>query len=198
MNANGGLAVAGVITVMAGAALAADGDQFLVRGDATKATLEQNMLTIATAEKIAQACVAEAKKEGVGVSVTILDQFGEQIYFYRMDGQGKQGIATAFLKAKTSLNTRQPSRATANAVARGAVSELRQWSFGNFPQGGGLPIIVNGNQLVGAIGVGGSPGRPNWNDEICAWRGLSQVMGKQPDLLPVVNPPPPPAGGGRG
>jgi uncharacterized protein GlcG (DUF336 family) len=84
-------------------------------------------------------------------------------------------------------------------VARGAVSEFRQWSFGNFSQGGGLPIIVNGNQLVGAIGVGGSPGRPNWNDEICAWRGLSQVMGKQPDLLPVVNPPPaPPAGGGRG
>jgi uncharacterized protein GlcG (DUF336 family) len=186
------------VTAMAGAALAADGDQFLIKGDATKPMLEQHMLNIATAEKIAQACVAEAKKEGVRVSVAILDQFGEQIYFYRMDGQGKQGIATAFLKAKTSLNTRQPSRATANAVARGA-SEFRQWSFGNFAQGGGLPIIVNGNQLVGAIGVGGSPGRPGWNDEICAWRGLSQVMGKQPDLLPVVNPPAAaPAGGGRG
>jgi glc operon protein GlcG len=194
-----GLAAVAAVTVMAGAALAADGAQFLVRGDATKATLEQNMLNIATAEKIAQACVAEAKKEGVRVSVAILDQFGEQIYFYRMDGQGRQGIATAFLKAKTALNTRQPSRATANAVARGAVSELRQWSFGNFPQGGGLPIIVNGNQLVGAIGVGGSPGRPGWNDEICAWRGLTQVIGKQPDLLPVVNPPPAaPASGGRG
>jgi uncharacterized protein GlcG (DUF336 family) len=191
-------AVAATVTVMAGAAWAAEGDQFLVRGEATKATLEQNTLNVATAEKIAQACVAEAKKEGVRVSVTILDQFGEQIYFYRMDGQGKQGIATAFLKAKTALNTRQPSRAAANAVARGA-SELRQWSFGNFPQGGGLPIIVNGNQMVGAIGVGGSPGRPNWNDEICAWRGLTQVMGKQPDLLPAVNPPAAaPAGGGRG
>ena len=193
-----GFAAAAAATVMAGAALAADGDQFLVRGDATKATLEQNTLNIATAEKIAQACVAEAKKEGVRVSVTILDQFGEQIYFYRMDGQGKQGIETAFLKAKTALNTRQPSRAAANAVARGA-SEFRQWSFGNFPQGGGLPIIVNGNQMIGAIGVGGSPGRPGWNDEICAWRGLSQVMGKQPDLLPVVNPPAAaPAGAGRG
>ena len=198
MKVRVGFAAVAAVTAMVGAALAAEGDQFLVRGDATKATLEQNTLNIATAEKIAQACVAEAKKEGVRVSVTILDQFGEQIYFYRMDGQGKQGIATAFLKAKTALNTRQPSRAAANAVARGA-SEFRQWSFGNFPQGGGLPIIVNGNQLVGAIGVGGSPGRPNWNDEICAWRGLSQVMGKQPDLLPVVNPPAvTPAGGGRG
>jgi uncharacterized protein GlcG (DUF336 family) len=198
MKAHVGFVAAAVATVMIGAALAADGDQFLIRGDATKGMLEQNMLNIATAEKIAQACVAEAVKERVRVSVAILDQFGEPIYFYRMDGNGKQGIETAFLKAKTTLNTRQPSRATANAVARGA-SELRQWSFGNFDQGGGLPIVVNGNQFVGAIGVGGSPGRPGWNDEICAWRGLSQVMGKQPDLLPVVNPPAvAPAGGGRG
>ncbi len=191
-------AAAAAVTAIVGAALAADGDQFLIRGDATKGMLEQNMLNVATAEKIAQACVAEAKKEGLGVSVAILDPFGEPIYFYRMDGQSKQGIETAFLKAKTTLNTRQPSRAVANGVARGG-SELRQYSFGNFAQGGGLPIVVNGNQFVGAIGVGGSPGRPNWNDEICAWRGLTQVMGKQPDLLPVVNPPAPAAaGGGRG
>ena len=181
--------------VLTSATQAAQNDPFLIRGDAAKTLLEQNTLNIATAERIAQACVAEAKKEGVRVSVAILDQFGEPIYFYRMDGNGKQGIETAFLKAKTSLNTRQPSRAIANAVARGG-SELRQWSFGNFAQGGGLPIVVNGNQMVGVIGVGGSPGRPNWNDEICAWRGLSQVMGKQPDLLPIVNPPPTPGRGG--
>jgi len=193
-----GFAGAAAATAMIGAALAADSDQFLIRGEATKGVLEQNMLNIATAEKIAQACVAEAVKEGVRVSVAILDQFGEPIYFYRMDGNGKQGIETAFLKAKTTLNTRQPSRATANAVARGG-SEFRQWTFGNFAQGGGLPIVVNGNQFVGAIGVGGSPGRPGWNDEICAYRGLTQVMGKQPDLLPVVDPAAPtPAGGGRG
>ena len=195
MNGYVGLAAVAAISGMAGVALAAEGDQFLIRGDAAKVMLDQNMLNVATAEKIAQACVAEARKEGVRVSVAVLDQFGEPIYVYRMDGQSKQGIETAFLKAKT---TRQPSRATANAVARGG-SEFRQWSFGNFAQGGGLPIVVNGNQFVGAIGVGGSPGRPGWNDEICAWRGLTQVMGKQPDLLPVVNAPAPaPAGGGRG
>jgi glc operon protein GlcG len=198
MNRYIGLAAFAAISGIAGAALGADGGPFLVMGDAAKTMLEQNTLNVATAEKIAQACVAEARKEGVRVSVAVLDQFGEPIYVYRMDGQTKQGIETAFLKARTSLNTRQPSRATANAVARGG-SELRQWSFGNFAQGGGLPIVVNGNQFVGAIGVGGSPGRPGWNDEICAWRGLTQVMGKQPDLLPAVNPPSPaPAAGGRG
>ena len=192
-----GFAGAAAAIVAIGTAWAAEGDQFLIRGDATKGMLEQNMLNVATAEKIAQACVAEAVKEGVRVSVAILDQFGEPIYFYRMDGNGKQGIETAFLKAKTTLNTRQPSRAVANAVARGQ-SELRQYSFGNFAQGGGLPIVVNGNQFVGAIGVGGSPGRTGWNDEICAWRALTQVMGKQPDLLPIVDPAQPPPVGGRG
>ena len=195
MKVRVGFPAVAAVSLLAGAALAAGSDQFLIRGDAAKVLLDQNMLNAATAEKIAQACVAEAKKEGVRVSVAILDQFGEPIYFYRMDGQGKQGIETAFLKARTSLNTRQPSRATANAVARGG-SELRQWSFGNFAQGGGLPIVVNGNQMVGVIGVGGSPGRPGWNDEICAWRGLTQVMGKQPDLLPIVNPPAAPGSGG--
>jgi hypothetical protein len=79
MKVGVGFAAVAAIITMVGAALAADGDQFLVRGDATKATMEQNMLNIATAEKIAQACLAEAKKEGVRVSIAILDQFDEQM-----------------------------------------------------------------------------------------------------------------------
>src|SRR5580692_755876 len=118
-----GFAATAAATAIVGAALAADGDQFLVKGDATKGMLEQNMLNIATAEKIAQACVAEATKEGVKVSIAILDQFGEPIYMYRMDGQTKVAIDTALMKAKTTLNTRQPSKATANGVSRGG-SEL--------------------------------------------------------------------------
>ena len=83
-----GFAAAAAVTAMLGVAFAAEGDQFLIRGDATKGMLEQNMLNVATAEKIAQACVAEATKENVKVSIAIMDQFGEPIYFYRMDGQG--------------------------------------------------------------------------------------------------------------
>ena len=46
-----GFAAVAAVTAMVGAALAAEGDQFLIRGDATKATLVQNTLNIATAEK---------------------------------------------------------------------------------------------------------------------------------------------------
>jgi glc operon protein GlcG len=187
-----GLLAAAAATVLVGAnpigtSWAADGDQFVIRGDATKTILEQNEINVATAEAVSKACVDEAVKQGVKISVAILDQFGEQVYLYRMDGQTKVNIDTALMKARTVLNTRQPSKATMNAVLQGRSSELRQYSFGNFANSGGLPIVINGNQFVGAIGVGGSaPKLPEWSDEICAWRALTKVMGPQPALLPDV------------
>jgi glc operon protein GlcG len=192
MKVHVGLLAAAAVLVALGpvsATRAADGDQFLVRGDAAKKLLEQNEINIATAEAIGKACVEEATKQGVAISVAIYDQFGEPVYMYRMDGQNKINIDTAAMKARTVLNTRAPSKATMNAVLQGRSSELRQYSFGNFANSGGLPIIINGNQFIGAIGVGGSaPNPPVWSDEICAWRALTKVIGPQPALLPDVTP----------
>jgi uncharacterized protein GlcG (DUF336 family) len=182
-----GLLAATAAMALAGPSRAADGDNFIIRGDATKTILEQNEINIATAEAVGKACVEEAAKQGVKVSIAIIDQFGEPVYLYRMDGQNKVNIDTAMMKARTVLNTRQPSKATMNAVLQGRSSELRQYSFGNFANSGGLPIVINGNQFIGAIGVGGSaPKPPEWSDEICAWRALTKVMGTQPPLLPDV------------
>ena len=182
-----GLLAAAAVAASVGPGRAADGDQLVIRGDATKAILEQNEINVATAEAVGKACVEEAVQQGVRVSIAIYDQFGEPVYLYRMDGQSKIAIETAIMKARTVLNTGRPSKATMNAVLTGRSSELRQYSHGNFANSGGLPIIVNGNQLIGAIGVGGSPpALPAWSDEICAWRALTKVMGPQPALLPDV------------
>ena len=191
---------AAAVTVLVGTAMGAESDKFVIRGDAAKQLLEQNSINIATAEAIAKACVDEANKEGVKVSIAIYDQFGEPVYFYRMDGQGKANVDTSFMKAKTALNVRAPSKTVMNQVLQGRASELRQYSFGNFANSGGLPIIINGNQMIGAIGVGGSAPRvPVWSDEICAWRALNKVMGQQPPLLPDVTPAAAAGGnGGRG
>jgi len=192
-----GLAAAAAATAMIGAALAADSDKFVIRGDASKAIMEQNSINIATAEAIGKACVDEATKEGVKISIAIYDQFGEPVYFYRMDGQGKANVDTAFMKAKTALNVRAPSKTVMNQVLQGRSSELRQYSFGNFANSGGLPIVVNGNQMIGAVGVGGSaPKPPVWSDEICAWRALNKVVGQQPPLLPDITPAAAAGGGG--
>jgi uncharacterized protein GlcG (DUF336 family) len=192
MKLHVGLLAAASATVLmgltgVGPSRAEDGTQFVIRGDATKTILEQNEINIATAEAISKACIDEATKQGVKVSVAIIDQFGEPVYMYRMDGQNKVNIDTAMMKARTVLNTRQPSKATMNAVLQGRSSELRQQSFGNFANSGGLPIVINGNQFIGAVGVGGSaPKPPEWSDEICAWRALTKVIGPQPALLPDV------------
>jgi len=179
------LFVAAIVAASVGHARAADGDQFVIRGEATKTILEQDEINVATAEAVGKACIDEAVKQGVKVSVAIYDQFGEMVYLYRMDGQPKIAVETAMMKARTVLNTLRPSKATMNEVLSGRSSEIRQTSRGNFPQAGGLPILVNGNQLIGVIGVGGSAGNPPvWSDEICAWRALTKVIGPQPPLLP--------------
>jgi uncharacterized protein GlcG (DUF336 family) len=180
-----GLLAATAVMAQAGPGRADDSDKFVVRGDATKVIMEQNQVNVATAEAISKACVEEAVKQGVRVSIVIYDQFGEPVYVYRMDGQAKIAIETAMMKARTVINTRQPSKAVMNQVLSGRASELRQYSFGNFANSGGLPIVINGNQMIGAIGVGGSaPNLPAWSDEICAWRAMTKVIGPQPPLLP--------------
>jgi glc operon protein GlcG len=187
MNLYVGLLAAAAVTALVGASAAAESDKFLVRGDAAKFIMEENQINIATAEAIGKACVEEAANQGVRVSIAIYDQFGEPVYMYRMDGQPKIAIDTAIMKARTVLNTRQPSKAVMNQVLSGRASELRQYSFGNFANSGGLPIVIDGKQFIGAIGVGGSaPKLPAWSDEICAWRALTKVMGPQSPLLPDV------------
>ncbi len=173
------------LALLAGAALAAEGDQLVIRGDASKVMMEQNEINVATAEAVGKACVEDATRQGVRVSIAIYNQFGDMVYFYRMDGQSRIAITTAMEKAKTVLNTRQASKRTMNEVASGRSTELRQYSHGNFANAGGLPIVMNGNQIIGVIGVGGSsPNPPVWSDEICAWRALTKVVGPQPALLP--------------
>ena len=119
MKLYSGFAAAAAIVAIAGVAIAAETGKFVQQGDAAKALLEQNTINIATAEAIGKACIDEATKENVKVSVVITDQFGEPVWFYRMDGQGKVNVDTAFMKAKTALNMRAPSKTIMNQVSAG-------------------------------------------------------------------------------
>jgi Haem-degrading len=117
-----GMLAAIPVTAIGGATLAAETDKFVVRGEVTKRTLEQNNINIATAEAIAKACVEEANKEGVKVSIAILDQFGETVYTYRMDGQVRIAVQTAMMKARTALLNRRPRPRGTKAGARVRIS----------------------------------------------------------------------------
>jgi uncharacterized protein GlcG (DUF336 family) len=181
---------------LTGTGMAASLSDVVQKGAMADRLKEKNQINLATAKAIGDHCVAAAAAKGMGVSVAIVDQFGIITYYIRADGQGKANTETALMKAKTVLNTRQPSKAQMNAVRSGNTSEARVISFGNFANAGALPIVVDG-QFLGAIGVGGMAATPGtWSDEICAHNALTAVLGPQPALLPdlpnpfvVTNPP---------
>jgi len=157
-------------------------DKFVISAEAAKKTLVRNEISAATAEKITQACVDYATKNGMAVTVFILSPTGDVVHAHRMDGQVPINIETAELKARSVLYTRDSTHARANAVAGNTSLQLRWSKLPVFPTSGGLPIVADG-QMIGAIGVGGSN-----KDEECAYEALTQVVGPQPPLAPSAPP----------
>jgi len=170
--------------------------QFVISGETAKKIHDFTTINLATAERLAETCEGLARKEGVAISVYILDNDGNHVYMHRMDGQGYLNIVTAEMKARTALLTRAASKNRMNQVIQNPDAELQQIQIGLFPNSGGLPIMVN-DQLIGAIGVGGSAPRvaQGWSDEICAHKAMIEVFGPQP---PLVEDLPPRAAGNRG
>lgn len=150
---------------------------FVISGETARKIQDFTTINLATAERIAEACERLAAKEGVGISIYILDNDGNHVYMHRMDGQGYLNIVTAEMKARTALMGREPSKNRMNRVIQNPDVELQQIQLGFFPNSGGLPIVVN-DQLIGAIGVGGSAPRvaQGWSDEICAHKAMTEVQ----------------------
>src|SRR5436190_391075 len=128
--------------------------QFVISGETARRIHDFSTINLATAERIAETCERLASKEGVAISVYILDNDGNHVYMHRMDGQGYVNIVTAEMKARTALLGREPSKNRMNRVLQDPTTELQQIQLGFFPNSGGLPITVN-DQLIGAIVVAG-------------------------------------------
>jgi uncharacterized protein GlcG (DUF336 family) len=129
-------------------------------------------LTGTAARAMVEACRAFALKNNLRVTIVVLDAHGDLLDFHRMDGAHAIAAQTAPMKAKTAVRWRLPSQALAERVAQGNNAAL--W-VGDFPQRGGLPVMIAGN-AAGAIGVGGAPSE---QDEQCAQAGIDAVMGGQ-------------------
>ncbi len=170
--------------------------QFVVSGKAAEQIHDFTTINLATAERIAETCERLAAAEGVAISVMVLDNDGNHVYMDRMDGQGYLNIVTAEMKARTALLGREPSKTRMNRVIEDPNQEFQQIQLGFFTNSGGLPILVN-NQMIGAVGVGGSAPRvPVWSDEICAHKALVEVIGSS--VPPLIEDLPPRANAARG
>lgn len=168
--------------------------QFVVSGEAAQKIHGVRAINLATAELIAETCQRMAIGEEVRHSIMVLDLQGTPVYMDRMDGQGYLNTVTAEMKARTALLTGQPSKRAMNGVITDPALEFENMQLGLYSNSGGLPILVNG-QMIGAIGVGGTPPRlPRWSDEICAHRAMREVLGDS--VPPLIEDLPPRAAAG--
>lgn len=113
---------------------------------------------------LAKAC-AEAETIGVAMSFAVVDAAGNLVALTRMDGASFLTADTARSKAWTAAASRIPTSALAKALeagmSAGAASLITSTSIstgGRFmAASGGLPI-VDGGEIVGAIGASGGSG----------------------------------------
>ena len=164
--------------------------QFVVSGKAVEKIQDFATINLATAQRIAETCERLVTAHGGGQhSIIFLDNDGNHVYYDRMDGQGYTNVVTPEMKARTALLTRAPSHAIQNLVSRNPEMEAYEVQLGLYPVEGGLPIIIN-HQMIGVVGTGGyPPNPPEWEDEICAYKAMLEVLGPSvPPLLEDVRP----------
>ena len=122
------------------------------------------------ARALVEACLDYAAKHNQIVAAAVVDAEGNLLDAHAMQGATATNIASAPLKAKTSLRWRRSTKEIGDRVKSGE-NEAPVW-LGDFPQRGGLPIVVEG-EVVGAMGVGGAA---NASDD-CAAAAIKSVFG---------------------
>ena len=133
------------------------------------AFVDRKQLTTAAAREIVDTCLAFAAENDMVSAVAVVDAAGVLMDFHLMEGGGPITAETAILKAQTAAHWRRPTTLLEEAVTGGG-NQAALW-INDFPKGGGLPIMIEG-QIAGAVGVGGA----GLQDE-CAQAGIDAVLG---------------------
>ena len=130
---------------------------------------ERNVST-QLARAIADAAMTCAEN-GVGLSVAVVDRSGQLRVLMRGDGTPPHGMELARRKAYTARTFRRSSlewakRSETELVGQRSLAEV-------IPLGGGVPIQV-GNDTIGAVGVSGTSGGQQADDN-CAKAAIAKV-----------------------
>lgn len=132
--------------------------------------ITQKNITLALAQTIANAAIAQCRSMGYKISVSVVDREGLPVVMMRDDGAGLSTPEGSDRKAYTARSFSQPS---ADFVKR---LQDRPDTVGSrhytriLALAGGLPIKV-GDEIVGAVGVSGTPGK----DDVCSQAGIDKV-----------------------
>jgi uncharacterized protein GlcG (DUF336 family) len=136
---------------------------------------EKNM-SLDLANQIAAATVASCSAGGYNVTAAVVDRAGTLRALQRADNAGPHTVGAAQAKAFTSASAKAPTTAMLENVQKNPGAATLVDIPGFLILGGGVPVKV-GNEVIGAVGVGGAPG--GHLDEQCANAGIAKVA----DLL---------------
>jgi uncharacterized protein GlcG (DUF336 family) len=128
-------------------------------------------LTLPIALEMAETAHAMCTGQGYNVSVHVVGRDAETLVALRGDNANPHTMENSLRKAYTARLQRGPSSKLVDALKTNPTAGALH--LGNqIPAQGALPIMV-GNDVIGAIGVSGSPGGDK--DEACAKAGIDKV-----------------------
>lgn len=125
------------------------------------------------ARQLAEATVAACTAGGYAVTATVVDRAGSVRAVLRADNAGPHTLEASRLKAYTSASAKNTTLAMMEAAQKNPAAANLVYIPGYLLLGGGVPVKV-GNEVIGAIGVGGAPG--GHLDEQCAVAALAKVQ----------------------
>jgi uncharacterized protein GlcG (DUF336 family) len=137
---------------------------------AQQGVLVQKNVSVSMAQSIATAALEKCQSMGFKVSVVVIDREGLQVVMLRGDDAGLHTLEGADRKAYTARTYRSPSADFAKRVQTDAAYAPAMQYTRVLALGGGLPIKA-GNEVIGAVGVSGSPGK----DDVCSQAGIDKV-----------------------
>ena len=135
--------------------------------------VQEPILTGQMAARMVQASFAEAEKEGLFITVTVVDRSGQTLAVLRHHNAGVHTLSASYKKAFTACSQKRETADIAKGIKDGTIpGDVRYLDKNILVMDGGIPILIN-DKVVGGIGVGGAHG---YEDVRIARAGLNALM----------------------
>ena len=132
--------------------------------------LTQRNMSLQIARVMADTAMAACQKEGTNVSAAVVDRAGALVLLLRNDAANPHNAELARRKAYTSRTFGIPTLEFRNRTAGASEFAGQRQLADVIPLGGGVPVRI-GTELIGALGLSGSPTQEA--DEKCAQAGVA-------------------------
>lgn len=127
-------------------------------------------ISLARAEAVIDAAVAEARERNWKMNVAVADSGGNLVAFVRMDDAMLSSIQIAIHKARVAANFRRPTKVIEEGVNMMHLNYLLAFDD-VIASRGGIPLIEQG-KIIGAIGCSGGA---DSQDEVVSKAGLAVI-----------------------